>query len=112
LKNTFPKSKIVQWLVQKLRWVRGREYKNTIYNILTGYNYYTPPSEVLVPKGFYYNPYVKGMVTTFPPFLKDNMLEMDDGVKASIPQMAFDLTEFLSFLKYGHTPDRKYEAFT
>lgn len=85
----------------------AREYKNTTYNILTGYKHYDPPGEIKVPEGCHFNPYVRGMVTTFPPFLKDQMIEYDDGVKASIPQMAFDLTEFLSFLKYGHLPDLK-----
>ena len=105
----FPHSPVVSWLLSKLRRVSGREYKNTVYNILTGYGYYQPPSEIKVPRGCYYNPYTRGMVTTLPPFLKDNMLEYEDGVKASTPQMAFDLAEFLSFLDYGRIPDRKFD---
>jgi len=50
------------------------------------------------------------MVTNMPPFLKDKGVEYDDGVPASIPQMAHDLTEFLAFLRYGKRPDWKVEA--
>ena len=88
-----------------------RSYNNSVYNILTGYGYYDPPSELVVPRGYFYNPYVPGMVTPLAPFLRNNMIEYDDGVKASIPQMASDLTEFMNFLKYGHIPDQKLTSY-
>ena len=74
---------------------------------MTGYNHYKPPSELVIPPGWYYNPYTRGMVTSLRPILKDKMLEYEDGVSASTPQMAYDLAEFMSFLHYGHIPDRK-----
>lgn len=86
--------------------------KNTWYNLLTGYGHYDPPSELTIPSGCYFNPYVRGMVTPLPPLLKANMVEYEDGVKASVPQMAYDLTEFLTFLKYGTLPDRKLDLVT
>ena len=107
--SMFPQSKVVKWITSKLRFVSAREFKNTFYNIMTGYGHYAPPGELVIPKGCYFNPYVRGMLTPFPPFLKDNMLQYEDGVKSSTPQMAYDLTEFLSFLDYGHIPDRKFD---
>lgn len=100
---------LAKWIISKFHRVSQREYSNTIYNILTGYDHYQPPSEIVIPPNCYYNPYLRGMVTTQPPFLKAKMLEYEDGVAASVPQMAYDLTEFMSFLKYGRNPDRKFE---
>ena len=112
IRNVFPASKTVNWILSKIHRVPAREYKNTLYNILTGYGHYDPPGELTVPQGCYFNPYVRGMVTPVAPFLKDGMLKFDDGVKASIPQMAYDLTEFLSFLQYGRMPDLKIDILT
>ena len=99
---------MVNWLCNK--YCFQREYCNTIYNIFTGYNHYNPPAEITIPPGYYFNPYVNGIMTKLPPFLKDKMIEYDDGVPASTPQMAYDLTQFLSFLKYGRIPDMKFDA--
>eukprot|EP00826_Nyctotherus_ovalis_P040576 TRINITY_DN4013_c0_g1_i3.p1 TRINITY_DN4013_c0_g1~~TRINITY_DN4013_c0_g1_i3.p1 ORF type:complete len:158 (-),score=27.43 TRINITY_DN4013_c0_g1_i3:340-813(-) len=110
LRVWFPKSRLVKWLMTKMLNFSSREWKNTIYNILTGYGCYRPPAEITVPAKHYFNPYVKNMVTHVPPFLKNKAVEYDDGVPASVPQMAYDLTEFLVFLKHGRRPDLKVEA--
>jgi len=110
LLQIFPNSRLLNWAVYKLRNLSSRTFKNTTYNILTGYGYYKPPIELQIPANCYFNPYVKNMVTNMPPFLKDKGVEYDDGVPASIPQMAHDLTEFLAFLRYGKRPDWKVEA--
>lgn len=109
LRMWFPKSKLVKWMMMKMQNLYLRERKNTIYNILTGYGCYKPPAEITVPPKHYFNPYVKNMVTHVPPFLKNKAVEYDDGVPASVPQMAYDLAEFLAFLKHGRRPDLKIE---
>lgn len=107
----FPKSRLVNSLTQKIRntFMFSREYKNTIYNLLTGYIWYKPPAELSIPKNYYFNLYAKNMVTSVPPFLKDKAIKYDDGVPASEPQMAYDLTMFLAFLRFGKRPDLKFE---
>ncbi len=108
----FPNCGPLRWVLEKTRMTSSREFKNTYYNVLTGFNYYTAPAELKVPAGCHYNPYVRGLVAPVTPFLKDNMLQYEDGVKASVPQMALDLTTFLSFFKYGTKPDKKQDVVT
>jgi hypothetical protein len=110
LRQIFPNSRILRGLDYKLRNIKSRAFKNTLYNILTGYGHYKPPLELEVPANCYFNPYAKNMITSVPPFLKDKGIEYADGVPASIPQMAYDLTEFLAFLRYGKRSDWKVEA--
>jgi len=107
----FPKSKFVRSFVYKMAHMSARQFNNTVYNILTGYRYYAPPPELAICSGSYFNPYAAGMVTKCPPFLKDKMIKFPDGVPASTPQMAYDLTTFLSFLQYSNRPDFKLDTF-
>jgi len=79
---------------------------------MTGYGHYIPPEELNIPKNHYFNPYVRGMITNLKPFLSDKMLEYDDGVQASTPQMAYDLANFMAFMKYGYMPDMKVQFAT
>jgi len=76
---------------------------NYIYNVLTGYHYEAPHG-IDVPKGKHFNPYFDHMVIGMPRQLYDGMLDMDDGVPASTPQMAFDVSNYLFFLqrRAGH----------
>ena len=73
---------------------------------MTGYHY-NPPFGLDVPEGHFFNPYAPNMITDMPPQLHDGMLEYDDGTPASVPQMAHDVSEFLSYLSSYKTPDTK-----
>ena len=79
---------------------------NYVYNLMTGYHY-QPPFGLDVPEGKYFNPYYDHMILGMAPQLFDGMLEYDDGTKASGPQMAHDVSEYLSFVAKPQVPDIK-----
>lgn len=86
---------------------------NYIYNILTGYNY-KPPFGLDVPKGKYFNPYFDHMIIGMPRQLYDGMIDYDDGTPASTPQMAYDVTNFITFMqrRWGaKKPDTSFRNF-
>jgi len=47
------------------------------------------------------------MIIAMPPQLHDGMIEYDDGTPSSAPQMAHDVSEYLSFVAGSRTPDEK-----
>lgn len=71
---------------------------NYIYNILTGYHF-APPYGLDVPKGKHFNPYFDHMVIGMPRQLYDGMIDYDDGVPTSTPQMAFDVANFVTYMQ-------------
>lgn len=79
---------------------------NHVYNLMTGYHY-LPPFGLDVPEGKYFNPYFDHMILGMPPQLYDGMIEYDDGTKASAPQMAHDVSEYLKFVAKSQMPDTK-----
>jgi len=79
---------------------------NFVYNVMTGYHY-NPPFGVDVPEGKYFNPYFDHMILGMPPQLYDGMIEYEDGTKASGPQMAHDVSEYLQFVARAKVPDTK-----
>ena len=76
------------------------------YNILTGYHY-QPPFGIDIPDGKYFNPYFDHMIIGMPPQLHDGMIQYDDDTPSSIPQMAHDVSEYLSFVSNQRKPDHK-----
>jgi ubiquinol-cytochrome c reductase cytochrome c1 subunit len=79
-----------------------------IYNILTGYHF-NPPLGMDVPKGKYFNPYFDHMIIGMPKQLHDGMIDYDDGTPASAPQMAYDVSNFITYMQRrvgGKSPDR------
>lgn len=79
---------------------------NYPYNLLTGYHY-SAPFGIDVPEGRYFNPYFDHMIIAMPPQLHDGMIEYDDGTPSSAPQMAHDVSEYISFLGAYKVPDTK-----
>jgi len=79
---------------------------NYPYNLLTGYHY-KPPFGIDVPEGRYFNPYYDHMIIAMPPQLHDGMIEYDDGVPSSAPQMAHDVSEYITYLGSSKVPDQK-----
>jgi len=76
------------------------------YNLLTGYHYDSPFGHD-VPEGRYFNPYYDHMIIAMPPQLHDGMIEYDDGVPSSAPQMAHDVAEYITYLGKQKVPDDK-----
>ena len=79
---------------------------NYPYNLLTGYHY-NPPFGLDVAEGRYFNPYYDHMIIGMPPQLHDGMIEYDDGTPASAPQMAHDVSEYLSYIYKSKYPDER-----
>ena len=92
-----------------MNWKKCKDY---IFGFLTSQSIYDPPKHLVIPEGYNYNPYVKGLITKFKSPLQDGMIRYDDGTKSSVPQMAYDLTEFISFLYRGKMPEYKMWALT
>ena len=68
---------------------------NYIYSVLMGYE--DPPTGMILDDGVYYNKYMIGNKIKMSAPLSEGIVEYTDGNKASIDQMAKDVTTFLSW---------------
>lgn len=66
-----------------------------VYSLLQGYE--TPPADVKVPDGMYYNKYFTGHQIAMPPPLSDEAVTYTDGTKATLEQEAHDIASFLQW---------------
>ncbi len=80
----------------------GNDY---VYSILNGFT--DPPAGVKVPPGMYYNEYFPGHMIAMPPPLSEGVVTYEDGTKATVPQMAADVTVFLHWLAEPKLEERK-----
>lgn len=78
---------------------------NYVYSILTGYT--EPPAGVHVMEGLNYNPYFPSDWIGMPPPLSDGAVEYTDGTKATVDQMAKDVTSFLTWASMPELEARK-----
>ena len=70
----------------------GADY---IYSVLMGYE--EPPEGISLDDGVYYNKYMTGNKIRMSNPLMEDLVEYNDGTKASIDQMAKDVTTFLAW---------------
>lgn len=70
----------------------GADY---IYSILSGYA--PAPADLKKPDTLYYNPYFAGHLIAMPPPLSEGAVQYADGTKATVDQMAYDVTNFLTW---------------
>jgi ubiquinol-cytochrome c reductase cytochrome c1 subunit len=66
-----------------------------VYSVLVGYE--EPPADVEPRESLYYNAYFPGHWIAMPPPLQDGQVTYADGTEATVPQMAADVTEFLTW---------------
>ncbi len=78
---------------------------NYVYSLLNGF--VDPPPGVKVPPGMHYNKFFPGHMIAMPPPLSDDAVTYADGTKATVPQMAADVTEFLHWLAEPTLEQRK-----
>lgn len=79
---------------------------NYVYSLLTGYGH-TPPEDVILTEGQHYNPYFPGGNILMSPPLSDGQVTYEDGTKASVDQMAHDVTTFLQWAAEPEMEARK-----
>lgn len=77
-----------------------------IFSLLTGYPEEAPPG-VTIPEGSNYNPYFPGGSIAMARVLFDDLVEYEDGTKATTSQMAKDVTTFLNWAAEPEMDDRK-----
>ena len=76
--------------------VKAREGgANYIYSMLSGYA--EPPADLKKPDTLYYNPYFAGHLIAMPPPLTEGGVQYADGTKATVDQLAYDVTNFLTW---------------
>ncbi len=68
---------------------------NYLYSLLTGYG--EPPADVQMATGMQYNAYFPGGQIAMPKPFSDDQVTYEDGTKASVDQMARDVTIFLQW---------------
>jgi len=86
--------------------VKAREkHEDYVFQLLIGYR--EPPSGITVRQGLYYNPYFPGGAIAMPQALVNDQIQYDDGTKATISQMAKDVTTFLSWAAEPAQDDRR-----
>ena len=79
----------------------GADY---IYSLLLGYE--NPPSNVILDEGVYYNKHMYGNMIRMPDPLSDDLIQYNDGTKATKEQMAKDVTAFLAWAAEPHLEAR------
>ena len=80
-----------------------------VYGILTGYK--EPPSGFKMLEGMNYNEFFPGHQIAMPPPLADNAVTFADGTPATVPQMAHDVTTFLTWAAEPRLEDRHRTGF-
>jgi ubiquinol-cytochrome c reductase cytochrome c1 subunit len=77
--------------------IRAREDgANYTHSLLTGFNQ-TPPSDMKISEGMYYNPYFPGMQIAMAPPLNEGIVQYADDSEASVEQMSKDVVNFLQW---------------
>ncbi len=78
---------------------------NYVYSLLTGYR--EPPRDFKLMPGLNYNPYFAGEQIAMPAPLSDGQVTYMDGTKATVEQMARDVTIFLQWAAEPEMEHRK-----
>ena len=85
----------------------GADY---VYSLLTGFE--TAPKGVEIGEGRHYNPYFPGgQLSMAQPLHTEGQVTYSDGTKATVDQMAHDVTAFLAWASEPESDDRKQTGF-
>ena len=74
--------------------------------ILTGFS--DPPADMKMAQGMYYNKYFPGHQIAMPPPLSDGAVTYPDGTKATVDQMASDVSNFLAWASEPKLEERHF----
>jgi len=87
--------------------VKAKEgHADYVYSILTGFGK-TPPADMKLASGMNYNPMFPGGQIAMAPPLNEGAIEFTDGTKATVEQMAKDVTAFLQWAAEPELERRK-----
>lgn len=78
---------------------------NYLHALITGFR--PAPANISVTEGMHYNPYFSGRQIAMAPPLSDGQVTYADGTKATVDQMARDVTTFLSWAAEPEMEQRK-----
>lgn len=79
---------------------------NYVYSLLTGFQ--DPPAGFKLGENMHYNPYFTGgQIAMTPPLVSEGQVTFDDGTKATIDQMAYDVVNFLQWAAEPEMQERK-----
>jgi ubiquinol-cytochrome c reductase cytochrome c1 subunit len=81
----------------------GADY---VYGILTGFG--DPPADMKMAQGMNYNKYFPGHQIAMPPPLSDGAVTYPDGTKATVDQMASDVSNFLAWASEPKLEERHF----
>jgi ubiquinol-cytochrome c reductase cytochrome c1 subunit len=81
----------------------GADY---VHGILTGYS--DPPADMKMAEGMNYNKYFPGHQIAMPPPLSDGAVTYPDGTKATVDQMASDVSNFLTWASEPKLEERHF----
>jgi len=76
-----------------------------VYSLMTGFKD-TPPADITMAKGMYYDEYFPGRQIAMPPPLQDGRVTYADGTKATLQQEARDVATFLAWAAEPKLEDR------
>lgn len=86
--------------------VKARKgHEDYIYSLLIGYG--EPPPEMEIREGMTYNAHFPGQQIAMPEPLSADIVEFADGTEATVPQMAYDVTNFLAWAAEPRMEERK-----
>ena len=81
-----------------------------IHALLNGYKE-TPPKDVKIPDGKYYNLYFPGHAISMPPPLSEGLVDYSDGSPKSVEQYSRDVTAYLQWMAEPKLNQRKQTGF-
>ncbi len=84
----------------------GADY---IYSVLSGYA--EAPKDMKKPDTLHYNPYFPGKLIAMPPPLTEGGVQYADGTKPTVDQLAYDVTNFLTWASSPKLETRKRTGF-
>merc|ERR1712048_925872 len=89
--------------------MEGHYGEDYIFHLLTGYC--EPPTGVTVAEGQYYNPYFHGGGIGMGPPLYNEIIQYEDGTPATLSQIAYDVSQFLTWSSLPESDERKMMAY-
>ncbi|MEM7071872.1 MAG: cytochrome c1, partial [Pseudomonadota bacterium] len=89
-------------MLQGRGFASGADY---VYALLTGYD--EAPEGMVMRENTYYNNMYSGFQIAMPNPFSDDLIEYNDGTRATVEQMAYDVTTFLAWASEPKLEERR-----